>query len=263
MITDEYLIELFNNDPAKFFNTCSDISDETGELPPFGKYIYIKLSILKGVPLPNYAYNLVNDLEKVYGKIDVSDFLKYDQLPTVKYFEDVLVERFKSVAQILKQEDEKKYEGWIEFNNSLADNVYFSKKNRDLNGFKYSIENTPILMQWLTNFKTISYKIDDTITIKLTPSGFFHILFGHIDGYLVPRKGAMVKIDNVHSCEALLKLIGEIVLHIKVDLINHFNAKTGKFEKKDIVYLETEYAMNIDSKKRILSFYPVDRRFTK
>lgn len=67
MITDEYLIKLFNNDPFEFLNICLNISDESGKLPPIGQYVYIKLHVLLNKPLPNGAYDMLNELEKIYG----------------------------------------------------------------------------------------------------------------------------------------------------------------------------------------------------
>lgn len=182
---------------------------------------------------------------------------------TITDFEDELVNHFRDIAISMKKDDEEKFMGWIEFNNALANNVYFSKKNRDSNGFQYSIENTPSLFDWLTNFKTVNYQLNDNVSIRLTPKGFFHILFGHVEGYLIPRKGAMVKIININSCEELFKLISDIIMHIKTDLINHYQAKLGKFEKNNIIYSGHEYALNIDSKRKIISFYSVERKFIK
>ena len=257
--SDDYLINLLKVDSQSFFEVCIFISDLTGELPAFGKYVSISHNFPKGIQIPESLLNEFEELKLKYGHIDIHTFNSYKDID-IPYFENSLKESFQGLINTMEQQKDKEdFEGIIAYSKSIINNIDFRRKKESgyINGVKYEFERQKELFKWFDEFKKRVYCLSDQLVIELNPNDFFHILIGHVDGFIVPRKGKAIQFSSISSPSELVEFIDEIVDFLKPELIIHYDSSDENFDRKNFNYKSAVYGIHI-KRKRIITLYPVD-----
>ncbi|GAB3417360.1 hypothetical protein GCM10027516_11080 [Niabella aquatica] len=201
----------------------------------------------------------------LFGSLNIERYREFYLPPNEKGFievKNILKESYTEIrAGAIKAHNPdkgKNYSAFLEFLKALKYNVDFSFDDPKNKAPKYNEEKDRELFELVKNFHGTTYRLNEEITIRLTPKEFIHIVIGHLDGYQIPRKGKIVTFEFLHHWENLLAFIKIIIDDIiKDDLIVHYNNTDSEYSNRNIKICDKQYGIHIGRRKNIKTFYQI------
>ncbi len=259
-IDEKKLIDMIQDNPLEFMTICLNKSETSGKFNPVCKYVQLSVLVDKGEKLNDNEIELLEELKKKYGEINVSHFNAINntvnRVPSVANAKEELKLISQSIKESIQLAHEKEpnngHAALLEYSKSIAKNI---KEDR---GLKYCYENSRDMYECIQSFKGKKYKLSESIYITLKPKAFIHILVGHMENYLIPRKGRMVKFSNIKDWKELLKLIDRIIGSLSSELTKYFNSNKSGFNKTNYEFENRTYGIHLSRNGEIKTFYEVE-----
>ncbi|MCG8763527.1 hypothetical protein G1K46_12450 [Tenacibaculum finnmarkense] len=252
------LKELLKTNPVEFLNECLAKS-ENGKMSEICQYVQLTILDKRGELLTEQEKRFLSNLNEKYSDIEIGHLEdinnKNKPFSNINDAKTELKDISQNIVDSVKVSHQKsrneRDEAFLEFVTAFATNIRTDRKLR----YKYNFKNNQELFNCFDNYETQTYKLSDDLIIKLKPRPFIHILLGHVEKYIIHRKGEMVRFTQVNDWKELLTLINEIVHYIKDQLIEHYKDNNEKYDNKCFTYNGKIYGIHLDKNAEIKTLY--------
>jgi hypothetical protein len=253
-------IHLFNRlAPHEFMKLSFEMEERNLDLPIFW-YVRICLKEKNEQRLTVEEIKFKEKWNHLFSRIDLSDyvfaikhpeFTKENGDESVKNMISQLQKGFKKETRTTNSIQE----ALLQLLKETYQNVDFSSKDRKTKGLGINRHKFLELLNFTSEFTGHDFELKN-ITIKLTPKRFMHILVGHVEDYLISRKGRLITFDHISHWHEVFLLIESVIAIIEKDLERHFSGSGQDYNNTSIIVGVKKFGIHISQKGVIKTFYP-------
>ena len=149
------------------------------------------------------------------------------------------------------KEPKEGHDGLLELAKAAKNNL-----NED-RGIKFNRANNRELFDCLEKYKGDAIRLTEKITIILKTGVFVHILIGHVEKHLIPRKGKLVQFSKVDHWITLHHLIISVIYILMDDLIRHYTYYQAGYDNTNVEFEGCTYGIHINKHGEIKTFYQI------